>query len=167
MGSQRVIQNQAIRLRWLGNYLLLGGVAGLGIAMWSFAHIIQPTGVVLLLYALIFGFCVHTIFCARLLLKGLLENGLWNTKLNLILQTLQFSVMGYTWEVCAGLGVILGYDFNTYKPTFATIIPNFSIVLNGGNDDLTIGINVIALLAFIYVDRFERQLERELSVFEN
>ncbi|MFB2121240.1 hypothetical protein [Parapedobacter sp. 2B3] len=167
MGSQRVIQNQAIRLRWLGYYLLLGGVVGLGVAIWSFSHIIQLTGGILLLYTLIFGFCVYNIFCARLLLKGSLEKGLWNTKLNLILQTLQFSVMGYTWEVCAGLGVIFGYDFNTYTPTFSTNIPSFSIVLNGGNDDLTIGINVIALLAFIYVDRFERQLERELSVFEN
>lgn len=44
---------------------------------------------------------------------------------------------------------------------------DYKVHYTGGNDDLAIGINVIAFFAFIYVDRFERQLERELSVFEN
>lgn len=56
-------------------------------------------------------------------------------------------------------------EFNTQ--VMNNLFYDYKVHYTGGNDDLAIGINVIAFFAFIYVDRFERQLERELSVFEN
>ena len=145
----------------LAIYQLLGGI--LGIAFTVFVMLrgeLVITQQVLRGTLLAAGLYMFSILCGSLLFRNP-QRGLKLSLMNQVLQVVYFAFGSYAFQYVAGLRVGVGFDMvGSWTFKFRMALSSFHFSLGSDSGQKFIGINLIALLLIIWMERLLEQAKR-------
>lgn len=150
------IKNTKIKLKVLGYYQIVGGVAGLAITIYLIAQTATITGLILLLYLIALGLYGFSIYCGTQVLKN--KNHSLNISLiNQYLQLISFVILGYGFKYVSGLLLSVGVDLaNSFGMKFNMgIISTWEMNWNTDADKIEFNLNLVALFFIIFIDKLK------------
>src|SRR4051794_7907039 len=103
------IKNKGTKLKVLGYYQIVGGIAGLAITIYLIAQTATITGLILLLYLIALGLYSFSIYCGTQVLKSK-KHSLNISLINQYLQLISFAILGYGFKYISGLLLSVGVD---------------------------------------------------------
>jgi hypothetical protein len=148
----------------LGLYQIIGGSLGLLRIFWvslSIQNVAGPAIILMLLVAFLFA---YSIYGGYLCLK--MKNGaLMHSYIIQGLQILSLSIMGFSFKFVSGLFLSLGIDLtNSFDFYFDGGVSYFAISAFAQSHVVQIEINLVAIVAFILVDRLNQKIVSEVEI---
>jgi|GEM_PF-592700 len=154
------------RIKKLAWYQIAGGIFGIVMLIYTLAQTGVIDGITLLLIAtatLLYGF---SIYCGRLLTRDEIRNGLCMSKINQVLQIVQFAVGGYAYLYVSGTSAVIKIDLSSGTDVgFDIALSNLNLTIHKKEELIVLGINVLAIYLTYYIIRMEEEIaERELLI---
>jgi phosphate/sulfate permease len=149
------------QLNALAIYQIVGGIIGIGLTVLlavgsSFVQLL-----LIPLFVVAFGLFSYSIFCGFLLYKNV-NKGLSCSKINQILQAVQFAGLGYAYKYISGLGISVGMEISdSFKFNANLTFSAWQLAFNTGDSDRIVSINLLALFLIIWIDRTKAAMEKE------
>jgi hypothetical protein len=156
------IKNKDTKLKVLGYYQIVGGIAGLAITIYLIAQTATITGLILLLYLIALGLYSFSIYCGTQVLKN--KNHSLNISLiNQYLQLISFTILGYGFKYISGLLLSVGVDLtNSFDIKFNMgIMSTWEMNWNSDADKIELNLNLVALFFIIFIDKLKNTLSMD------
>jgi hypothetical protein len=147
-------------IRAIGVYQVLFGLLGITVTFRQGIDLISNYFIILIIFVAFFSFSIYSgvVLLTRNILKGL-----YFSTINQLLQVVQFSIIGNSFEYVAGIYFALGfsdtpsfnliYKFAAYKSTCY-----FSLFMS--NDEIKVMVNLIALFLVVYLNEMRLKWKR-------
>ncbi|PSL23173.1 hypothetical protein [Dyadobacter jiangsuensis] len=154
------------RVKNLAWYQIAGGALGIVMFIYALTQTGVIEGITLLLIAtgiFLYGF---SIYCGRLLTRGEIRNGLYMSKINQVLQIVQFAVGGYAYLYVSGASAVFKIDLSSGTDLGFEVGPsNLNLTIHKQEELVVLGINILAIYLTYYIIRMEEEIaERELLI---
>lgn len=132
---------------------IIGGVLGIILTVYVMTTAVTFSLLLITILIFIFGLYCYSILCGILIFKSPLT-GLKNSLINQYLQILYFSILGYGFKYLSGLYISVELDLGNL-PSFQLQggISTWNINFKNAFEIKTVGINFIAVLLIIFIDR--------------
>jgi len=145
----------------LGIYQLTGGVIGLLILIWAALHTPFLTSFIVLVYCIVVLVFSYSIVCGILCFK-LHPQALHYSLVNQLLQLISIAIAGFSFHYCAGIYLNFGINLtHTIRLDAGLGISGFIFNFNKEPDEMTLYINIVALLLIIWIERIKKRTNRE------
>ena len=132
---------------------IIGGVIGIILTIYVMTTAVTFSLLLITILIVIFGLYSYSILCGVLILKNPLT-GLKYSLINQYLQILYFSISGYGFKYLSGLYTSLELDLgNLQNFQLQGGISTWDINFKNALEIKTVGINFIAVLLIIFIDR--------------
>jgi hypothetical protein len=153
---QKPQNNIQPRLNALGIYQIIGGILGLISSYWIASLSFSIFLLLDLLAALgLYGF---SIYCGILLLKKH-NSGLILSKINQLLQVVQFAMLGYGFTYVSGVSFLAGLDLtNGGVLAFNFGISNWRVAINSEPEILLVKLNLVAVFLIAAIDKWQKKM---------
>jgi hypothetical protein len=145
--SEKQLRTQ---VSYFAYYQIAGGVLVAGLITLSLVQVESLSGLLLLLYAGFFGLAGFAIYCGYLTLKHP-TRGLELSRISLLIQFINFTIGGFSFQFSAGLLLALGIDL-TKSVLFKVdaSIAGFSFKINtAAPSAILLSVNIVAILLFL------------------
>jgi len=159
----------SVKLKVLGWYQVLGGAAGILVTLYILIRTTQISGLLLILYLLVFFLYGFSAWCGRLLLSDKYIRGLKLSIINQALQIVSFFAAGYGYMYVSGLMFFVGIKLVngfTFNFNFG-IISSWQIDINTDAEGTEIAINLVALYLIYFIDKLLRTVKQEETEFNS
>lgn len=161
-------KDQKTILNSIGYYQIIGGVTGIGFAIYQLSQSSVINQTIAILYLFCLAVSALSVYSGQLLVKGKHNKGLPFALLSQVLQVFNFTLSGITLKFVAGIMLSLGIS---YTETFK-IISGFSLAENKLNFDasdnsIIISINIVALFLVYLIDKIQNDIEDKEIALEN
>jgi len=148
----------------LGLYQIIGGCLGILIFVWEILHVSVISGPAVILILIAIAFFAYSIYTGSQCIK-MTEKALMHSFINQGMQILSFNMVGYTFKYVAGFYVGLGIDLtSSFRFTYGAGISEINISLFQQTQNIQIGINIIAIIIFVLVDRLSQKVKDEQEI---
>lgn len=157
--------NLVFKLKALCIYQLISAIAGLLVTFSLFLQDgFQDPEITIIIIAIILTLYLFAIYCGISCFQ-MKNKCLWYSSINLYLQLISVSIVGYGFQYISGLAVNLGIDLTT---NFAIglkmeILSFWHIDYNSGSDAIFVNLNLVALAVILFIDRMKRQMKHEIE----
>ena len=150
------IKNKDTKLKVLGYYQLIGGIAGLAITFYLIAQTATITGLILILYLIALGLYSFSIYCGTQVLKNK-KYSLDISLINQYLQLISFAILGYGFKYVSGLLLSVGVDLtNSFDMKFNMgIMSTLDMNWNTDANKIELNLNLVALFFIIFIDKLK------------
>jgi hypothetical protein len=150
------IKNKDTKLKVLGYYQLIGGIAGLVTTFYLIAQTATITGLILILYLIALGLYSFSIYCGIQILKNR-KHSLDVSLINQYLQLISFAILGYGFKYVSGLLLSVGVDLtNSFDMKFNVgIMSTWEMNWNTDADKIEFNLNLVALFFIIFIDKLK------------
>ncbi|WP_448701831.1 hypothetical protein ACFGVR_06210 [Mucilaginibacter sp. AW1-3] len=158
--QDKLSRGTTIRLKILGWYQIIGGIAGLILTIWLLVRTETITGLIALLFLTAFGLYVFSIYCGKLLLGNGYNKGLSLSNVNQALQIVNFLFLGYGFMYISGVmligsikyggGFSMGFNFGFNS------IWQFSI--HSDDRSFALGVNFVAIYLLFFVANLRERI---------
>lgn len=150
----------------IGLYQIIGGGIGAIIILISLIMITPSTELEILVFFIMFGFFVYSIFCGTLCLYAK-ETALRHSLINQFLQVLGFAMFGYAFNYVAGLYLTIGLDFsNSFDIKFGAGISKFDFNINRETERTEMNFNLVAFGLIFWIDKLMHKIKEETDIQE-
>ena len=151
-----------IKLKIFSIYQILGGVAGIVVTVYLIASLVSIQPVLFFLLFLATAFCCFSIFSGIKLWLNV-NMGIRLSKINQLLQLIQFVAFGNAYEYLSGasfrVGINLTESFN-FKFNI-DLVSKYQFNFNYDNPDFIVSINLIALFLIIWIDKMLMKIKKQ------
>ncbi len=151
----------------IGYYQIIGGIVGIGLSIYS---IITKTNIPTINYIFFIVAFVLYSFCLTsglFLLKEKLEKGIKLTLINQILQSIQFSISGYSFIFVGLINVFVGIDYtNDFLFKLDFTLTKYLFTISQKNEVIVVGLNLIPILILFYIKKIETRIKLEKELLE-
>ena len=132
---------------------IIGGVIGIILTIYVMTTAVTFSLLLITILIFIFGLYCYSILCGVLIFKSPLT-GLKYSLINQYLQILYFSIVGYGFKYLSGLYFSLEFDLGDL-PSFQLQggVSTWNINFKNAFEIKTVGINFIAILLILFIDR--------------
>ena len=146
------IKNKDTKLKVLGYYQLIGGIAGLALTFYLITQTATITGLILILYLIALGLYSFSIYCGVQVLKNK-KHSLHISLINQYLQLISFAMLGYGFKYVSGLLLSVGVDLtNSLDMNFNMgIMSSWEMNWNTNTDKIQLNLNLVALFFIIFI----------------
>jgi hypothetical protein len=163
-----ISKSSSVRLRVLGWYQIIGGIAGVLVTIWIVSQLGQVNSWLILV--VLFALCLYvfSIYTGRLLLSDNYHRGLKLSIINQALQTLQFAVVGYAFWYASGLMLTVGIKTSegfTFTFNFG-VISSWQISIATSSKEFSLAINLVAIYFLYFTERLQTNIKREKEIYE-
>ena len=141
------------KLSILAIYQIIGGVIGIILTIYVMTTAVTFSLLLITILIVIFGLYSYSILCGVLIFKSPLT-GLKYSLINQYIQILSFSIVGYGYKYLSGLYISVELDLGNL-PSFQLQggISTWNINFKNALEIKTVGINFIAILLILFIDR--------------
>ena len=132
---------------------IIGGVIGIVLTIYVMTTAVSFSLLLITILIVILGLYCYSILCGVLIFKSPLT-GLKYSLINQYLQILYFSIVGYGFKYLSGLYFSLEFDLGDL-PSFQLQggVSTWNINFKNAFEIKTVGINFIAILLILFIDR--------------
>ncbi len=157
------------KLKAIAYYQIIGGILGIGLIIYSLLNqSINTTNYKFILLIIAIGLYIFSIVSGLYLVKEKWEKGINLTTINQMLQTIQFSILGFTYIFVSGLTLYAGIDYtNEFLLKFNFLFTNFQFTLTLKDEVLTVGVNLFALFLLYYIMKLKHRIEEMKELLDN
>jgi zinc transporter ZupT len=161
-------KDQKAVLNNIGYYQTVGGVTGIGFAIYQLSKVDAINQTIAMLYLFCLAVSALSVYSGQLLVKGKHTKGLQFSLLSQVLQVFNFTLSGITLKFVAGIMLSLGIS---YTETFK-IISGFSLAentlnFNASDNSVVLSINIVALFLVYLIDKIQNDIEDKEILLEN
>lgn len=156
------------KLKAIAYYQIFGGMIGIGLIIYNlFFQLVSITNYKFIFFLIAAGLYLFSIICGIYLIKERWEKGINLTIINQILQTIQFSIFGYTFIYVSGLTIYTGIDYtNDFLLKFDFFLSYFHFSLTLNEEVLTVGVNLFSLILIYYITKFKNRIEEKKELLD-
>ena len=163
-----ISEKSKIRLKVLGWYQIIGGIAGVLVTIWIASQLGQVNGWLILV--VLFALClfVFSIYAGRLLLNDNYRRGLKLSIINQAMQILQFAVAGCVFWYASGLMLTVGIKTSegfTFTFNFG-VISSWQISIATSSREFSLAINLVAIYFLYFTEKLQTSIKREKEIYE-
>lgn len=152
------------KVMFIAYYQIIGGIIGILLTFWELVNI--ESGSLLLLGAL--GLYTFSVLCGKLLIDGKIEKGLRHSTINQAIQTINFKLIGFAFNFIAGFNLSVGIDYTSnLKFNYNLSLSQFNFAINGNNELVKVGINLIALSLIFTIGNMMIEFKQERKKLNN
>lgn len=145
------------KLKALSIYQIIGGAVGIGLTLWMIDLSSVPA-LFLLIVVFALGLFAYSAFCGVLLLRNP-EQGLKHSKVNQILQAVNFSMFGYAFQYASGIFLSGGLDLTeSLNFKFNAGTSAWQLNINSDNPALIVNLNLFALFLITVIDKLRKRM---------
>lgn len=149
------------KLKILGIYQIGGGIIGLGLTVWVISGLTITTFPLIFILLIAVVLYVYSIYCGILLLKKNIS-GLKHSLINQLLQIINFSIFGFTFQYISGVFISAGLDLtDSLFLMFNFGVSQWQITINGNKEILILNFNVVALFLVFFIEKLRKEISRE------
>gem|GEM_PF-496731 len=155
-----IFKDAKFKLKLLGYYQIVGGVAGWALTICLIAQTITITGLILLLFLVALSLYSFSIYCGIQILKN--NKYALNLSLtNQYIQLISFSILGYGFKYVSGLLLSIGFDFtNSVVMKFNMgIMSSWELSFKDDTNQIQLNLNLIALFFIIFIDNLKKSIK--------
>lgn len=157
--------NLVFKLKALGIYQLISAIAGVGVTFSLFLQErFQFPQITIVIIAIILMLYLFAIYCGISCFQ-MKEKCLWYSSINLYLQLISFSIVGYGFQYLSGLAINLGFDLTTdFALSLKMEVFSFwHIDYNSDSHVILVNLNLVALAVILIIDRMKQQMKHEIE----
>jgi len=156
-----LLQEYCFKLKLIGIYQIVGGLAGLGLTTWLITMLLPMPFIIACVIIVAIGFFTFSISC------GL---GLWFKKkiaINLsiglhLMQIITFTLFGCSFKSLSGLGVFLNFNFpNNLQIQLSE--PLFRFTYLADPTEKMVGINLVSIIVVFFIVNLKKKINGLLN----
>lgn len=147
------------RVKGIAYYQIIGGIVGVVLAIFLFSKVVIITGFVVVFFACIITLYSFSVYCGWALLKGEIVKGLSFSKINQVLQVINFSVLGFAFKFVAGFSVSIGINVTndfTFISSFS--LSEFKLNINRDKEIGEVYINIVAIYLMYIIGKIQDKI---------
>jgi len=134
-------------------YQIVGGLIGITVTLSLVKSVSSLPGFTQLIVLFAIGLYLYSIYCGLLLFRKI-KKGLAYSRVNQILQTLSFSILGYSFQYISGLFLNIGLDLTeSFALKFNFGLSSWQFEINNGGSELAVNFNVVAIFLIILIEK--------------
>ena len=140
-------------IEFLKYHQIVGGLIGITVTLSLVKSVGSLPGFTQLIVVFAIGLYLYSIYCGLLLFRKI-KKGLAYSRVNQILQTLSFSILGYSFQYISGLFLNIGLDLTeSFALKFNFGLSSWQFEINNGGSELAVNFNVVAIFLIILIEK--------------